>query len=274
MNKKRAKTFVLVLTVVSLFVLGWFANAFFGNPISHTLAKHTAQKHLTEHYGDTDYHLEEVFYNFKDGTYHVKITSPSSIDTVFSLYISMSGELLSDGYDAVLDGFMTARRLDDAYRELTDTVFQDSNFPYACDISFGILEIYPKQDFENPEMTDLPTYALKQNELILDKIYDIRELGAQAGHLVIYVQDDTITLERAAKIMLDLKNIFDDAQIPFAAMDFTLEYPNPENGSWSDVRVNVANFLYKDIYEDGMIERVHTADQELKAYYEELDAKK
>ena len=43
--------------------------------------------------------------------------------------------------------------------------------------------------------------------------------------------------------------------------------------STKEGRVNVEGFLYADIYEDGLVERVRTADEELNAYYAEQDAK-
>ena len=123
-------------------------------------------------------------------------------------------------------------------------------------------------------MNDVPAYAINQSTLLLDKIYDIRELGRQAGHLVIYVESDAVSVEKAAEIMLDIRAIFDDAGVPFAAMDFTLLYPRSEDETRPDGEVSVNGFLYDEIYEDGMIERVAEADRALKAYYAEQDAKK
>ena len=91
--------------------------------------------------------------------------------------------------------------------------------------------------------------------------------------MIIYVESDTVTVEKAAEIMLNIKTIFDDAGIPFVAMDFTLQYPIPEGGQRPDEEVRVDGFLYDAIYEDGMIDRVKEADKALKAYYAEQDAK-
>ena len=40
--------------------------------------KRTAEKHLEEVYGDTDFKIERVGFNFKNIDYYVHITSPSS----------------------------------------------------------------------------------------------------------------------------------------------------------------------------------------------------
>lgn len=274
MKKKTRKIIAAVAAFVILIGLGWFANALVGNPVSKMLATNTAKNHLAENYPNTDYYIEKVTYSFKDGYYHAMIKSPTSMDTEFYLRLTMLGALRQDTYEDVLDGTNTARRLEQEYRDLTDAVFTNPAFPYECHIDYGTLEIYPEELLGNPQYEDVPAYALNQNELILDKIYDIRELGRQAGHLVIYVDGKTVTMEVAAEIMMGIKAQFDDAGIPFAAMDFTLQYPKPEEGKRPEGEVSVANFPYDEIYEDGMIDRVIAADNALKEYYAEQDAKK
>lgn len=107
-----------------------------------------------------------------------------------------------------------------------------------------------------------PAYVIKSSELVLDKEYDIRELGRQAGHLLVYVDSATVNVELAANMMLTVKECFDRAGVPFAAMSFTLEYPMSAEGQRPDGAVRVRHFLYEDIYEDGMVERVAQAAKE------------
>lgn len=273
MKKKHFKVIALTIAILLIIGLGIFANALLGNPISKKIATNTAQKHLAETYADTDYYMERITYSFKDGKYHAFINSPTSIDTSFSLTITMLGELRLDTYEDVVNGFNTARRVDSDYRELTDSIFENPSFPYSCRISYGTLEIYPAEAFTDSERNDIPTYAINQTELELDKIYDIRELGKQSGHLIIYVENDTVTMEIATEIILDIKAIFDDAGIPFKALDFTLQYPRPEEGKRSEGKVSISDFPYEEIYEEGMLERVQEADKVLKAYYESQDLK-
>ena len=54
---------------------------------------------------------------------------------------------------------------------------------------------------------------------------------------------------------------------------FTSRVLHKQIDSFIDVgnRVNVEGFLYSDIYEEGLVERVRIADEELNAYYEEQD---
>ena len=102
MKKKHFKVIALTIAILLIIGLGIFANALLGNPISKKIATNTAQKHLAETYADTDYYMERITYSFKDGKYHAFIKSPTSIDTSFSLTITMLGELRLIKYALIL----------------------------------------------------------------------------------------------------------------------------------------------------------------------------
>lgn len=274
MKKKILKIAALVTAFILIVGLSWLGNALLGNPVSKMLATNTAKKHLAETYAETDFYIERITYSFKDSNYHAFIKSPSSIDTEFSLTISMFGKLKLDTYDDVLNGFNTAIRVDTEYRKLVDTIFEHPNFPYSGRIGYGTLEIYPDEFIEIEENYDIPSYSIAQSSLELDKIYDIRELGRQAGHIIIYVESDTVSIEKTAEMMLDIKSYFDEANIPFVAMDFTLQYMKSEDGTRPDEEIHVKNFRYEDIYVEGMNDRVLEAHNALTEYYNKLDEEK
>ena len=269
------KVLALSAALVLIGGLAWFANALNGNPISKMLAKTTAERYLAEHYGDTDYYIDRVSYNFKDGNYHAFVRSPSSVDTTFTISLTMLGSLQGDTYDNVLSGWNTALRLDEEYRALVDRVLEDPAFPYQCHIGYGSLEILPAEVLSSPEAaSENPGYALNQDELILDHIYDIPALGRQAGHLILYLEEEPATFEAAADIMLDLKARFDEAGVPFAAMDLTLLPPRSEDGQRPDGEIRVEDFLCDAIVPDGLADRIREADQELDEYYAREDAER
>lgn len=273
MKKKVLKTAALIIAIVLIVGVCWFANALNGNPISKMLAEKAAKDYLTSNYAGTDYHIERLGYSFKFGNYYAHIRSETSMDTQFTLHIDMIGNVYFDTYEDVLTGAITARRVQEEYRELTDQIFESPNFPYPEGICYGSLELNPQAALDDPNVTGIPSYTLVYEDLILDKVYDPRELGAQAGHLIVYVDSDTVTFEEAARIMLYIRDEFDKANIPFVAIDFMLQYPLPEEGQRPDEYVWVENFLYDDIYEDGLIDRIVEADAALRAYYAEQDAK-
>jgi len=265
MTKKKETVRIILWITAAVFIAiaGWFINAFFGNPVSAALARHTAGKRLEEQYAGTDYRIERVAYSFKDSCYHAFIVSPSSADTKFSFTISLSGKLLVDSYENVTSGWVTAMRLDEEYRALADSVFDSDSFPYECDISFGMLEFCP-EGMEAGEETGIASYAIDQSSLVRDGEYDIRLLGSQAGHLIIYVSSDTPTPEKAAEIMQDIRRIFDREGVPFAAVDLTLRVPKPDEGPWPEEFVSITDLRYDEIEEPDLADRIREADEEIK----------
>ena len=266
MKKKVLKKLALLIAISLIVGICWFANALCGNPVSKFLAESAADAYLEEHFPDTDYYIKEVGFNFKDTNYYAHVRSDSSIDTQFSLYINLFGKVYWDTYESMLNGSITSTRLYQEYRELTDQIFENPSFKYKSDIQFGSLEIYPQEAIDDPMVTDIPDYAIVQQDLILDHIYDIRELGRQAGRLVIYVDNEELTFQNAAKILLEIRAEFDNANIPFRAIDFRMR----TDGEY----INFDNFLYEDIYEEGLVDRIAAAHAELEAYYAEQDALK
>lgn len=272
-HKKAMKILAFIAAMILIIGVCLLANALCGNPISKMLAERAAETWLEGRFPDSDYYIERVGFNFKDTNYFAHYRSKSSIDTQFTLYINMFGQGYFDTYDSVINGSITARRVDQEYRELTNQIFEQPSFPYGDGICYGHLEIHPRVAIENPDVTDIPHYALIQEELILDHIYDPRELGSRAGCLTVYVDTNTITYAEAAQVLLYIRSQFDRANIPFRAIDFMLQYPLPEDGPRPDTYIGAEDFLYEDIYEEGLEARIAQADAALKAYWAELDAK-
>ena len=270
MKKKILKIAAFIVAVALIAGLCWFANSLVGNPISKLLATNTAKQYLQDHHPDTDYQLDAVTFNFKFVCYNAYFSSPSSPDSSFTLMLGMDGKIIQDYYEAhVTNRENTARRLENEYRAAVGKVLDNPAFPYDCHIGYGELQFIP-EEYKNE--SDVPSYALITNDLELDGIYDINELGAKAGKLTIYIYDDTVTIERLAEIILDIKGMLDDAGIGFYVMDCVLEYPKPESGEWKQDRFEVMDFLYSDIYEEGLAERVQASNDAADEYYDEMDA--
>ena len=272
MKKRILKIAAFVFAIILIAGVCAFANSLVGNPISKAIAKNTAEKHLEENYADKDFEIERVSFSFKDGYYHAFVCSPSSIDSDFTILIDMWGKMRHDTYeDRVLSGGNTASRIDGDYRETVEKVLNSQAFPYNAHIGYGDFKFYPREHLKEHTV---PEYALITEDLTLDAFYDVNELGAKHGMLTIYIEDNTVTIERLSEILLDVKRIFDDAGVKFYMIDCVLEYPKPEDGKRREERVEVMNFLYTDIYEEGMVERVKASDEAARAYHDEQDAEK
>ena len=273
MKKRILKIAAFVFAIALIVGVCVFANALVGNPISKAMATNTAEKHIEENYADKDFEIERVTFSFKDGYYHAFIYSPSSIDSDFTILVDMWGKLRYDTYeDRVLSGGNTADRISRDYRAVVDKVLDSQAFPYNEHIGYGDFDFYPRVHLEE---YSVPEYALITEDLTLDAFYDVNELGAKHGKLTIYIDDDTVSYERLAEILLDIRRIFDDSGVKFYVIDCVLEYQKNEDSSKKqEGRVEVREFLYADIYDDGMVERVKASDEAAKAYYAEQDAEK
>ena len=268
---KGLKIAALLAALALIAGIGWFANELVGNPISKMLATNRAEAYLAEHFEGRDFYIERVSYSFKDCNYYAYIESPSSVDSSFTICISRSGKLKWDSYeDSVEQKQNTARRLNMEYRELVKAVLDSPTFPFEHHIGYGDLQMVPG---EYIGLEGVPAYTIPTEELVLDGNYDVNRLGARAGQLVLYVQDEIVTAERAGEILVEVKRLLDEAGVSFYAVHFVLQYPREEEGNWPEGRVEALEFLATDIYEEGMAERMKAADEAAKAYYASEDAK-
>lgn len=271
--KRALKLIALLLALAIIATIAWFANGLLGNPVSRYLAEKTAKEHLAAHYSGTDFYIERIGYDFKATGYYAHVKSPSSIDSNFTIAMNMDGTLSYDSYESrVLSGSNTYSRLWDAYNEQVDAVLEADDFPYPVEMSGGVLVMAHTEEVGQPH---IPAFAMRMDELDLDKEYDLQELGAKVGRVSVYITSDSITHELAADVALTIKKAMDDAGVSFYCLDLVLWHPKPEDGSkWNEERIDLIDFLYDDIYEEGLIERVAQADAEAKAYYAAMDAQK
>lgn len=219
-----------------------FATLSVGNPISRALVKSAAKERLETVYADRGFVLEEVNYSFKDGTYYVRVRDPNSIDGDFSMNYSMAGQLLYDRYEYdVIGGKNAEDRLFFAYREQVNEVLDSPLYPYKSDIHHG-------------DLRDVP--GLESN-----RFYDVDALASQYGRLTLFVEDSTVSEEKAAEILLTTKRLLDDAGVKFHTVHFVLEFPRPEGEPRPEGRIEIVNLLSSDVYEEGLVERIRAAQK-------------
>lgn len=274
-KKKILKILALVLALCLLGGLGWFANGLVGNPVSRLLAKRALENYVEQTYSHLDLKTERFGFDFKSGGYFAYVRAEGSLDTAFYIDMDMLGHVTYDSYDTWVTSKMnTERRVEEQYRQMTMTVLDSAAFCYTSDIKGGTLEF--AQDWELGDERD-HSYAIPREELVMDKEYslsEIRQLGARAGILTVYVQEDTVTVERAAQIMLHIKQLFDTEEVPFYRLDFVLQYPKPEDGSpWPEGDVR-AELLYDEIIPEGLTDRIRESHESIYAKFAEMDKEK
>lgn len=262
MSKKIIHFICWTVCIVFACTAIWFLCAFFGNPVSSALAKSTAKRHLEENYSDRDFEIIKVGYDTKTGGYYAHIESPNSIDSHFTIYCDGLGRYEYDTSSSIADGSNTYSRLTREYWDLVRAKLPYSHFD--IDIGFGDLRVagifeifdYTNESGERQHYTLTRDYGLDMSTLLLDGEYDILTLGRDHGSLCVYIQDEEVTVERTAQLLLELKTHLDEQGLPFHAIDFTLCAPRNENGQRQGPSIRLTEFLYSDIYEEGMLWRV------------------
>lgn len=271
--KKGTKIIAGIGAFILIGVILFFTSAFVGNPISKFLANRSAKIYIEETYPDMELESEKAIYSFKNGEYYVYVKSAISRDTHFALGITSTGEIRRDTYkDDVLSKFNTWGRVNSEYIDMINTILKSDGFPYESHIDYGNIKLKEKDMYRDFGLV----YGVSLEELELDKIYDIKELGKTSGNIVLYIEDEEVNVERASEILIHIKDIFDEKDIPFYAIDFSLEEPKKvDDKKFEDRRrFNVGEFLYSDIYEEGLVERLEKSAKDLQEYYEKEDSKK
>lgn len=272
MNKKKAfKIIALALALVLITGILLFANALVGNPVSKHLAKISGEKVIEQEHPETDFYIEQIIYSFKDGYYHITVNSEVSPDSKFRIMTDFFGNVCLNTYeDVITNKRNTADRLWTQYREAVDKVLESSTFPYETHIAFGDIEFRDRESLGVDY--DLPSYGIVTDTLELDAYYNIMELGKKAGHLVIYIYDEDVSIERLSEILLNIKSIMSSSGVEFYAIDCVIEYPRSETPeAQRDGRVEVENFLCEDIYEDGLSQRIAEANRKAEEYHKKQD---
>ena len=184
----------------------------------------------------------------------------------------MLGKIRADDYAyRVEEHDNVASRSFVEYRNMVDTVLNSYAYPYTVSIGFGDLE------FERELGKEIIEGALTRSDLVNDKFYKVGELGAKNGELVLYIDSNTVTNEKAAEILLKTKELMDQSGISFYSVQLVLQYlPYDPEKSYErpDGEINLKDFLYADIYEEGILERVEKCVQETKDYYNREDKEK
>ena len=118
-------TALAILLAIALFIL----LSFYGNPISKIMADKAADQYLETHHRDLDLVHERAYYNFKDGTYVVRLWDKHSIDTKFNLEFDSFGKMKRDTFDDRL--FNTFRRYMGFLDDLADEIAKDSGLDFV-----------------------------------------------------------------------------------------------------------------------------------------------
>ncbi len=262
---RKIKIFISILIVVVFtpFIVIWFLMS--GNPVSRIICRSASENYISENY--PKYEIKEVVYNFKDGSYVAKVEKPGSKDIYFNVYYDWKGNLEHDSYtENVLGGHNTAYRMDSEYDRLIEQTLADDKISFSKSIFYSGIK---DELLDIEEIGSRNVFPVSLMEL--DKEYDYNDLGYVYGHIVLYAEDEDVSITRAGEILLEVKQTLAEENLGFYTIDFNLNKPKKENQPYYGERINIRAFRYEDIYEEGFEERIKIAHNQLEMYHMEQD---
>jgi hypothetical protein len=250
MSKKREDIIILIAVMLALIGCAiFFIYVDYNSPPKKV--ERDVKAYLAQHHPDSDYEISSISFDDKYKNYIVTMSSPSSADSQFSMTYDAKGYYKENSYEyRVINKANTANRLSDAYAAAVHGAL--NAIPNYTDFARGQL-LWSHPDGSHPD----PRYIASE-ELQLDGEYDLSELGAQAGYIWFRVEVDYAngaTVENLAQILLYVRKTLDEAGLPFYKIGCRLNYWDRENSK----ELELANFLYDDIYEEGLEARLTKA---------------
>jgi len=195
-----------IIAVVLILCILLITNAFVGNPISVKLAEKAIDEYIEENYPSLDLEIGKPVYNFKDGSYVVRVRSNTSIDTNFHVNYR-GGEICYDSYESdVLGLFNTLSRLSKEYSNLvTDIVANELGYKEN-----STWVNYDENIYENPSQV-----------LELDMRFD-RELPISA-EIMIDIDIESPSLDEASIILAKAHKVFKEKRCNFEKYGLSLK---------------------------------------------------
>lgn len=253
---KRGIAGILALVLVCGIVV--LANVILGNPISKKMAQKAAENYLAGKFPDEDYIIEEIDYDSVRAHYEVNVRLQGSADCYFTIDTDRKGNFHHDSYNDVLTGWNTAERIGEAYRQVAEPAALQLNLTYKRAYISCELQFEQRQWQEDPYEYQL---LLNGEPLEVDGDYDVLAEGARSGSLRVSVEEEEVSPEKAAEILLEVCRLMDGAEVPFHSIDLTLKYPRTEDPMEQQREgcIMLEGFLYEDIYREGLVERIREA---------------
>lgn len=174
---KGLKSLSLFISILLIFFAILIILSFFGNPISRLVAEVATNKYLKTHYTNLDLERDRVYYDFKDGSYVVRLQDKNSIDTNFNLRFNSFGKMKRDTYDERL--FNTYRRYIDFLYDLGEEIAKDNGLGFElwfrpdddvdCRAYLTLDQEFDADNLPSKITADFQTYAEKPS---LDDLMD------------------------------------------------------------------------------------------------------
>lgn len=234
------------------------ANLLLGNPVSRVLAYNTGRKYISQNHAGTDYRIEAVNYNWKEGgCYSVMLKTDEQIDGDYYISVDMLGRITYDYSYLVTDKINTSYRVESEYDNAVNYVISHTEMPFEPYSVWGRLMFI--EEISVNEYSKGITEEISVNELEVNKLYNVSDFGEKIGAVKVFLKtEQEITYGEAADFLLKFRQSCDDFGVKFRSIGFA-------------GNISFDGFLYEDIYAEGLEERIKEAEKSLSDYYAETD---
>lgn len=233
-----------------------FAFSFLGNPITSMVAEQKISDHINQNFSFLRLERKKVFYNFKDGCYHMQVQDEASRDTHFSISYNPRTRTTNDDYAfRVSNGSNTWMRMEEKYAFILEARIRDylagRDSGYTC----RTVNLMPNKE-EEPEA------------LPLDAAFDKAYLKDHAVSISLVCPDFPADVQKTARLMQELYQALEQQGDIFPAYTLYLDY-SQDSLDDSTVRLaGITNAFPQDLEASDFPQR---AEELVEDYQHKLD---
>lgn len=194
---EKTKRIALIFIAASVIIAAFFTYSFFfGNPILKSSAQSNIKTHIELNFPSLDLELSAVKYDRETGAFYAVASSPTSVDTHFSVYAK--GAEVWDYYaDSVKGLFNTIDRVELAFSETAKSVLvKNGVIDEKAEVSVAVFDFVNARE-SGTFTVDMPIKA------------DI-----ECDFTLYVTADKTASVEALAQTLTEIKSELDSAELP------------------------------------------------------------
>ena len=236
-----ALAFGLLFGVPLLAVMLWAMGLDAKHEKMETQVQELAAAYIAEQYPGNDFEITDLYHNFKDNSFDVKVQSRSSADTHFTVkFADDTLEVDYDSYDFdVTNRGNTAARIEDDYHARASAVLE--TLPGIDLVLADILQY----GSDSSVSAFLYAVGLDRRTLELDGQYDAAEMGWDHGELVVWFveKDEDLNIQRLLERLWQVDDAMTRAGVGYRVVEIRLVNA-PDRNSTKDF------YIYDILRED------------------------
>ncbi len=237
-ESKKSKVYIVPLVAIALFLifnLNFLENNV-GSPLKRIYEKQLARSYINEKYGDMSEYkvtgLEYYYYWFEGAdipTFKIHFKVPDSKDKYFTVNGEaplFSAKITYDNFKHINDGSNTTGRIRSEYRDdvndkiekIIEENFRDGYIRPSLNVNINESDLSIFKYYDEDEEKGNPAGKEIIEKAVIDKTYDIYDLGEKAGVIRVCIEEWDPSLESASNDVIQIKKILDENNIGFSVI--------------------------------------------------------